>query len=102
MTVIIDNYDSFTYNIVQAVSALGEEVRVYRNDVTTAEAIEAENPGMTRLIISPGPCTPQEAGISKSAVLHFAGKTPVLGVCLGHQAIAEVYGATVARAGRIM
>jgi len=102
MIVIIDNYDSFTYNIVQAVGALGADIKVYRNDATTPEAIAKECPDMTHLIVSPGPCTPEEAGISKSAIKFFSGKVPILGVCLGHQAIAEVFGAKVVRAKRLM
>jgi len=102
MIVVIDNYDSFTYNIVQAVGRLGAVVKVYRNDVTTPEIIEQECPDMSHVIISPGPCTPEEAGISKWVIRYWSGKLPILGVCLGHQAIAEVFGAKVVRAGRIM
>jgi anthranilate synthase/aminodeoxychorismate synthase-like glutamine amidotransferase len=102
MVVVIDNYDSFTYNIVQALGALGVDVKVYRNDVATPQAILAECPGVTHLIISPGPCTPEEAGISKAAIEFFSTRVPILGVCLGHQAIAEVFGAKVVRAKRIM
>jgi anthranilate synthase/aminodeoxychorismate synthase-like glutamine amidotransferase len=101
--VILDNYDSFTYNLVQRIGELGrgEQVRVFRNDVTTAEAVEAEcRP--THVIISPGPCTPNEAGESMSFVRHFHGKLPVLGVCLGHQAIGQVFGGKVVRAERLM
>ncbi len=106
MLVIIDNYDSFTYNIVQTVAANGlekgqtEDIRVFRNDKITVREIEALQPD--RLLISPGPCTPKEAGISIEAIKHFAGKVPILGVCLGHQAIGEAFGGTVVRAGRIM
>jgi len=106
MLVIIDNYDSFTYNIVQTVAANGleegrtEDIRVFRNDKITVREIEAMRPD--RLLISPGPCTPREAGISIEAITYFAGKLPILGVCLGHQAIGEAFGGTVVRAGRIM
>jgi anthranilate synthase component II len=106
MLVIIDNYDSFTYNIVQTVAAIGleegrtEDIRVYRNDKITVRQIEDMQPD--RLLISPGPCTPKEAGISIEAIAYFAGKLPILGVCLGHQAIGEAFGGTVVRAGRIM
>jgi len=106
MLVIIDNYDSFTYNIVQTVAANGleegrkEDIRVFRNDKITIREIEALQPD--RLLISPGPCTPKEAGISIEAIRYFAGKIPILGVCLGHQAIGEAFGGTVIRSGRIM
>ena len=106
MLVIIDNYDSFTYNIVQTVAANGlkegrtEDIRVFRNDKITVREIEELQPD--RLLISPGPCTPKEAGISIEAIKYFAGKVPILGVCLGHQAIGEAFGGTVVRAGRIM
>lgn len=106
MLVIIDNYDSFTYNIVQTVAANGleegrtEDIRVFRNDKITVREIEELQPD--RLLISPGPCTPKQAGISIEAIKYFAGKLPILGVCLGHQAIAEAFGGTVVRAGRIM
>jgi anthranilate synthase component 2 len=100
MLLMIDNYDSFTYNVVQYLAELGEDVHVYRNDEITVEKIEALKP--ERLVISPGPCTPNEAGISMAAIRHFAGKLPILGVCLGHQAIGQVYGGDVIRAGRVM
>ena len=106
MLVIIDNYDSFTYNIVQTVATNSlkdgrvEDIRVFRNDKITVREIENLNP--ERLLISPGPCTPKEAGISIEAIRYFAGKVPVLGVCLGHQSMAEAFGGTVIRAGRIM
>jgi len=100
MLLMIDNYDSFTYNVVQYLAELGADVRVYRNDEITIEQIEALNP--ERLVISPGPCTPNEAGISMAAIEHFAGKLPILGVCLGHQAIGQVFGGNVIRAGRVM
>jgi anthranilate synthase/aminodeoxychorismate synthase-like glutamine amidotransferase len=106
MLVIIDNYDSFTYNIVQTVAANAlaegrtEDIRVFRNDKITVREIEELKPD--RLLISPGPCTPKEAGISIESIKYFAGKIPILGVCLGHQAIGEAFGGTVVRAGRIM
>lgn len=106
MLVIIDNYDSFTYNIVQTVAANSledgqvEDVRVFRNDKISVAEIEQLQPD--RLLISPGPCTPKEAGISIDAIQYFSGKIPVLGVCLGHQSIGEAFGGTVVRAGRIM
>ena len=85
MLLMIDNYDSFTYNVVQYLAELGADVQVYRNDEITIEQIEALKP--ERLVISPGPCTPNEAGISMDAIRHFAGKLPLLGICLGHQSI---------------
>lgn len=100
MLLMIDNYDSFTYNLVQYFSELGEEVKVFRNDEITLAEIEALQP--TRLVISPGPCTPNEAGISMAAIAHFAGKLPILGVCLGHQSIGQVFGGDIIRAGQIM
>ncbi|MEQ9545363.1 MAG: aminodeoxychorismate/anthranilate synthase component II [Marinobacter sp.] len=100
MLLMIDNYDSFTYNVVQYLAELGADVHVYRNDEITVEEIEALNP--ERLVISPGPCTPNEAGISMAAIRHFAGKLPILGICLGHQAIGQVYGGDVIRAGHVM
>lgn len=100
MLLMIDNYDSFTYNVVQYLAELGADVQVHRNDEITIEEIEALNP--ERLVISPGPCTPNEAGISMEAIRHFAGKLPILGICLGHQAIGQVYGGDVIRAGRVM
>ncbi|MHA7808598.1 MAG: aminodeoxychorismate/anthranilate synthase component II [Marinobacter adhaerens] len=100
MLLMIDNYDSFTYNVVQYLAELGADVQVHRNDEITIEQIEALNP--ERLVISPGPCTPNEAGISMAAIQHFAGKLPILGICLGHQAIGQVYGGDVIRAGRVM
>ena len=87
MLLMIDNYDSFTYNLVQYFAELGEDVRTYRNDEITIEEIEALKPD--RICISPGPCTPLEAGISVPVLKHFSGKLPILGVCLGHQSIAE-------------
>ncbi|MDG5468031.1 aminodeoxychorismate/anthranilate synthase component II [Deltaproteobacteria bacterium IMCC39524] len=100
MLLMIDNYDSFTYNLVQYLRELGEEVEVYRNDKISLAKIEALNP--TRLVVSPGPCTPNEAGISVEAIKHFAGKLPILGVCLGHQSIGQAYGGKVVRADRLM
>ncbi len=100
MLVMIDNYDSFTYNLVQYFGQLGEEVRVFRNDQVDLEGLEAAQP--SRLVISPGPCSPSEAGISVAAILHFAGRIPILGVCLGHQAMGAAFGGRVIRAGRLM
>jgi anthranilate synthase/aminodeoxychorismate synthase-like glutamine amidotransferase len=100
MIFILDNYDSFTYNLVQAVGALGQEIEVFRNDKITVQEIEDKHP--THIIISPGPCTPKEAGISDEVVRHFAGKVPILGVCLGHQSIAHAFGAEIIRASRLM
>jgi anthranilate synthase/aminodeoxychorismate synthase-like glutamine amidotransferase len=97
---LIDNYDSFTYNLVQAFLVLGAEVRVYRNDAITAA--EADELQPTHLCISPGPGTPQQAGVSIAMIRHFAGHIPVLGVCLGHQSITEAFGGKVVRAPRIM
>ncbi|MBM3943737.1 MAG: aminodeoxychorismate/anthranilate synthase component II [SAR202 cluster bacterium] len=96
---LLDNYDSFTYNLYQYLCELGAEVEVARNDQITLEDIEAMSP--QGIIISPGPCTPREAGISNDVIRHFGPKLPLLGVCLGHQCIGEVYGATVDRAGEI-
>ncbi|MGK5006389.1 aminodeoxychorismate/anthranilate synthase component II [Janthinobacterium lividum] len=100
MLLMIDNYDSFTYNIVQYFGELGEDVRVYRNDEITIEQIEALNPD--RICISPGPKAPKQAGISVEVLKHFAGKKPILGVCLGHQAIGEAFGGKVIRAKQVM
>ena len=97
---MIDNYDSFTYNLVQYLQELGAEVLVHRNDQITLEEIEALNPD--RLMVSPGPCTPNEAGISIAAIKHFAGKLPILGVCLGHQSIGQAFGGKVVRARQVM
>ena len=99
-TLMIDNYDSFTYNIVEYFGELGEDVRVYRNDEVTIERIEALNPD--RICISPGPKAPAQAGISVEVLKHFAGKKPILGVCLGHQAIGEAFGGKVIRAKQVM
>jgi len=100
MILMIDNYDSFTYNLVQYLGELGAELQVYRNDQITIPEIEDLEP--ERIVISPGPCTPNEAGISCAVIEHFAGKVPLLGVCLGHQAIGQVFGGRVVRAGRLM
>ena len=97
---MIDNYDSFTYNIVQYFGELGAEVEVVRNDEITVEGLNARAPD--RLVISPGPCTPNEAGISVAAIQHFAGKLPILGVCLGHQAIGAAFGGKIIRAQLLM
>ncbi|WP_028304854.1 anthranilate synthase component II [Oceanospirillum maris] len=100
MLLMIDNYDSFTYNVVQYFAELGADVQVYRNDEITLEQIEALNP--EHLVISPGPCTPNEAGISVAAIKHFAGKLPILGICLGHQSIGQAFGGKVVRANEVM
>ncbi len=100
MIVIIDNYDSFTYNVVQTIGALGAEVEVFRNDRIDIATLARLNPD--RLIISPGPCTPAKAGISVAAIKYFAGKLPILGICLGHQAIGEAFGGQTVPAPRIM
>ncbi len=100
MLVMIDNYDSFTYNLVQYLGELGADVRVFRNDEVTLEEIEKLKP--ERIMISPGPCTPDEAGVSMDVIKHFAGKVPILGVCLGHQSIGQVYGGDIVHAGEIM
>ena len=100
MIIIIDNYDSFTYNLVQQIGAFGERMEVYRNDKVCIEEIEEKMPD--HIIISPGPCTPKEAGISNAIIKNFSGKIPILGVCLGHQCIAYTYGADVVRARRLM
>ena len=101
---MIDNYDSFTYNIVQYFGELGAEVTVVRNDETTVAEVEAlmAREGIERLVISPGPCSPNEAGISVEAIKHFAGKMPILGVCLGHQSIGAAFGGDIIRAGQQM
>jgi len=100
MLLMIDNYDSFTYNLVQYFGELGADVRVHRNDEITLEEIEQLAP--EHLVISPGPCTPKEAGISVDAIKHFAGKVPILGVCLGHQSIAQAFGGKIGHARSIM
>ena len=100
MILVLDNYDSFTYNLVQYLGELGAEVQVRRNDEVAVEAIEAMRPA--GIVISPGPCTPNEAGISLALIGRLAGKVPILGVCLGHQAIGQAFGGKVVRAQRIM
>ena len=100
MLLMIDNYDSFTYNVVQYLGELGADVHVIRNDELTIAQIEALKP--ERIVVSPGPCTPSEAGVSIEAILHFAGKLPILGVCLGHQSIGQAYGGDVVRARQVM
>jgi anthranilate synthase component II len=100
MLLMIDNYDSFTYNLVQYLGELGADVRVYRNDALTLGQIEAWKP--SQIVLSPGPCTPSEAGICVSLIERFAGAIPILGVCLGHQAIGQVFGGKVVRAKRVM
>lgn len=100
MLLVIDNYDSFTFNLVQYFQQLGQEIVVKRNDEISLAEIEALTP--SHLVISPGPCTPNEAGISLAAIEHFATRLPILGVCLGHQAMAQVFGAKVVRAQRVM
>ncbi|WP_374513067.1 aminodeoxychorismate/anthranilate synthase component II [Niveibacterium sp.] len=100
MLLMIDNYDSFTYNLVQYFGELGADVRVFRNDQITVEQIELMQP--EKLVVSPGPCSPAEAGISVAAIKHFAGKLPILGVCLGHQSIGAAFGGKIVHAKRLM
>ncbi len=100
MLLMIDNYDSFTYNLVQYFGELGQEVRVYRNDVINVADIEKLAP--ERIVISPGPCTPTEAGVSLDVIRHFSGRLPILGVCLGHQSIGQAFGGTIVRARQVM
>ncbi len=100
MILMIDNYDSFTYNLVQYMGELGAELEVYRNDRISIEEIEKQAP--SKIVISPGPCTPSKAGISKEVVRHFAGKIPLLGVCLGHQSVAEAFGGDIIKARKLM
>ncbi|MBF0328042.1 MAG: aminodeoxychorismate/anthranilate synthase component II [Nitrospirae bacterium] len=100
MLLMIDNYDSFTYNLVQYLGELGEDVRVYRNDCVTISEIEKITPD--RIVVSPGPCTPNEAGISIDVIKYFKGKLPILGVCLGHQSIGAAFGGDIIRAPKIM
>ena len=100
MLLMIDNYDSFTYNLVQYLGELGAEIEVYRNDTITVDEMTELDP--KRIVISPGPCTPNEAGISVEAIRRFAGRIPLLGVCLGHQSLAFAFGGEIVRAGRLM
>ncbi|MFK3712346.1 aminodeoxychorismate synthase component 2 [Leclercia adecarboxylata] len=100
MILLIDNYDSFTWNLYQYFCELGAEVVVRRNDMLSLDDVAALNP--QKIVISPGPCTPDESGISLAVIQHYAGKLPILGVCLGHQAIAQVFGATIVRAAKVM
>jgi para-aminobenzoate synthetase component II len=100
MILVIDNYDSFTYNLVQYLGELGADVRVARNDEISLDEIEALKPG--KLMVSPGPCSPNEAGISNAVIERFAGRIPLFGVCLGHQCLGQVYGGRVIRADRLM
>ena len=100
MLLMIDNYDSFTYNLVQYLMELGEEVRVFRNDMVSVSEIAKLRPD--KIFISPGPCTPDEAGVSMSVIKEFAGDIPILGVCLGHQSIGQVFGGRVIKARKVM
>jgi len=100
MLLMIDNYDSFTYNLVQYLGELGADVRVYRNDQLTLDEVAALRP--ERIVISPGPCTPNEAGISVPLIRHFAGRVPILGVCLGHQSIGQAFGGRIVKARQVM
>ena len=100
MLLMIDNYDSFTYNVAQYLGELGAEVKVYRNDAISIEEIESLEP--QQIVISPGPCTPNEAGISMQVISHFAGKKPILGICLVHQSIGQSFGGKIVRAGKVM
>lgn len=100
MLLMIDNYDSFTYNVVQYLGELGADVQVYRNDEITVAEIEKLAP--SKIVISPGPCTPTEAGVSLAVIEHFKGKIPILGICLGHQSIGQAFGGKIIRAGQVM
>ena len=100
MLLMIDNYDSFTYNLVQYFGELGEDIRVFRNDKISIKEIEEMGPG--RIVISPGPCTPKEAGVSVAVIRHFAGRLPILGVCLGHQSMGAAFGGEIIRAPKLM
>lgn len=100
MILMIDNYDSFTYNLVQYLGEMGQQLKVFRNNKITVEQVEELNPD--KIIISPGPCTPDKAGISMDVIRHFAGKVPILGVCLGHQSIGQVFGGEIVHAKKLM
>ncbi len=100
MLLMIDNYDSFTYNVVQYLAELNAEVKVIRNDECTLDEIKAMSP--ERIVVSPGPCTPNEAGVSVAVIEQFAGRVPILGICLGHQSIGQAYGGEIVRAGQVM
>ena len=100
MILMIDNYDSFTYNLVQYMGELGADIEVHRNDEITVDEIEALNP--EKIVVSPGPCTPDKAGVSVDVVKRFAGKIPILGVCLGHQSVGAAFGGEIIKAGRLM
>lgn len=100
MILIIDNYDSFTYNLVQYMGELGAELEIYRNDQISLDEIEQRAP--EKIVISPGPCTPSKAGISKEVIKHFAGRIPLLGVCLGHQSVVEAFGGEIIKANKLM
>jgi anthranilate synthase/aminodeoxychorismate synthase-like glutamine amidotransferase len=100
MILMIDNYDSFTYNLVQYLGEMGQELKVFRNNKVTIEKIESLSPD--RIVISPGPCTPREAGVSVDVIKHFAGRVPIFGVCLGHQSIGYAFGGDIVRADRLM
>jgi anthranilate synthase/aminodeoxychorismate synthase-like glutamine amidotransferase len=102
MLLVIDNYDSFTYNLVQYLGELGQDVRVVRNDDIATGDIATMTPAPSHIVISPGPCTPNEAGISLDVIKTYAGKIPILGVCLGHQSIGQAFGGTIVRAARVM
>ncbi len=102
MILLIDNYDSFTYNLYQILAALGAEVEVVRNDAASVETIRNTVPDLAGIVVSPGPCTPKEAGISVSAIQQFAGQVPILGICLGHQSIGDAFGGVVLKAPMLM